>query len=110
MYRFTRRSSWGRWESTCFSNCGQSPPEITATLTMPRRSYSSRDISGSRDDLLSASVPSRSKTISLFNALSSFELLRSFRYLDFQHAHRTRRPKSTRSEDRRSEEHTSELQ
>src|ERR1017187_4833855 len=65
-----RRSSWGRWESSCLSNCGQAPPEITATLTTPSRSWRSDDISASSEDLLAASVPSRSKTISFFTILS----------------------------------------
>ena len=67
-----RRSSCGNLETTCFSNCGQSPPEITATLTTPSRSCSSADISRSRADLLSASVPSRSNTISFFSLCFSF--------------------------------------
>src|ERR1035438_5211598 len=68
-FSVTRRSSWGRWESTCFSNWGQSPPEMMATLTTPRRLCRRADISASRGDLLSASVPSRSKTISFFTVL-----------------------------------------
>ena len=40
--------------------------EITATFTIPSRVLSSVAISASRDALLSASVPSRSKTISFF--------------------------------------------
>ena len=56
----------GRLETNCFSNCGQSPSEITATLITARRSCSSADISASRDDPLSASVTSRSNTISFF--------------------------------------------
>src|ERR1039457_7122476 len=66
-----RLSSRGRFESNWFWNCGQLPPEMTATFTMPRRAVSSVDISASRDDLLSASVPSRSKTISFFMRVGS---------------------------------------
>ena len=47
--RFFRRSSWGRLDSTCFPNCGQPPPEITATFTIPSRVLSSVAISASRD-------------------------------------------------------------
>src|ERR1035438_7045057 len=122
MDRFTRRSSWGRLESSCFSNCGQSPPEITATLTIPRRSCSSADISASSDDLLSASVPSRSYTISFFTMLPASEFLRSIRVpgpashpavssrklsrqRNFQQVHFTERPESTRSDYRRQEQY-----
>ena len=58
----------GRFETSCFSNCGQSPPEITATLATPSSPASSADISASSADLLSASVPSRSNTISFFKS------------------------------------------
>src|SRR5438046_2038444 len=44
---------------------------MTATFTTPRRTLRSADISASREDLLSASVPSRSKTISFFMRVDS---------------------------------------
>ena len=52
---------------------------MTATLTIPSRESSSAAISASMADLLSASVPSRSKTMSFFTAL------RNFRKRNFQH-------------------------
>ena len=71
----SREASWGRLESSCFSNCGQSPPEMTATLMIPRSLCSSFDISASSDDLLSANVPSKSKTISLFIIFFHFDIV-----------------------------------
>src|SRR3984957_19838965 len=43
-----------------------SPPEMIATFATPRSELSSPTISSSIADLLSASVPSKSKTISVF--------------------------------------------
>ena len=55
----------GKMESTCFSNCGQSPPEITATLMMSRRSCKSIDVLASRADLHRQAYR-RDQTISFF--------------------------------------------
>src|SRR5208337_601663 len=70
--RFSIRWPFGRFETSCFSNCGQFPPEITATLATSSSPASSIAISSSSADLLSASVPSRSNTISFFKIHSTF--------------------------------------
>ena len=67
--RFVRCSPSGRLESSWSVNCFQLPPEMTATLTTPRRRLKRIAISASREALLSASVPSRSKTTSFFRSL-----------------------------------------
>src|SRR3546814_19104970 len=57
-----RRSSAapaGRREATCFSNCGQSPPEITATSVTASNRARVAAIYTDSGSLLSASVPSR---------------------------------------------------
>src|SRR3546814_18086035 len=58
-----RRSSAapaGSREATCFSNCGQSPPEITATSVTASNRARVAAISSDSGRFLSARVPSRS--------------------------------------------------
>ena len=110
--RFFSRSSVTRWESTCFWNCCQSPPEITETLITPSSLLRSVAISASSDDLLWASVPSRSNTMSFFMFIStgSRQLAaicddgpRLFRQRDFQQVHRAAGLKGTFADFRRQE-------
>src|SRR3546814_17344308 len=61
-----RRSSAapaGRREATCFSKCGQSPSEITATSVTASNSARVEAISSDSCSLLSESDPAQSKAI-----------------------------------------------
>src|SRR4051812_23812024 len=66
MNRFARSASVGNRDTTCVSNCGQSPPEITATLVTPSSLQRAAAIGSPIACLLSARVPSRSNAISCF--------------------------------------------